>query len=65
MYEKERILILLNFTPEETRFFSGDENLEVERGKVLFSTHRKEESYFDLNIIALLPYEASIIKLET
>jgi hypothetical protein len=30
MYEKERILILLNFTPEETRFFSGDENLEVE-----------------------------------
>ncbi len=65
VFENEKIIILLNFSAEETRFFSGDENLNVERGKILFSTHRKEESYFDLNIIALLPYEASIIKLDT
>ncbi len=64
-YKDEKILILLNFTTEETRFFSGGEIPGFDRGKVLFSTNRKEESYFDLNIIALLPYEGIIIKLDT
>jgi glycosidase len=64
IYNDQKIIVLLNFTSEETRFFSGDEISGYDRGKVLFSTNRKEESYFDLNIIALLPYEGIIIKLE-
>ena len=64
IYEDSEILILLNFSAEETRFYSGGEKLRSERAKVLFSTHRKEDSYFDLNIISLLPYEGNILRLE-
>ena len=62
--EKERILVLLNFTSEETRFFSSNEIQDAVRGKILISSSRKSDSYFDVNIISLLPYEAIIVKLE-
>jgi alpha-glucosidase len=64
IFENTKILIILNFSSEETRFYSGSEGLDYERGKILFSTHKKEDSFFDLNIISLLPYEANILKLE-
>jgi len=61
--EKDKILILLNFSDGERRVFFGKENLNTELAKVLLSTHRKESETLNLGILSLEPYQVDIIKL--
>ncbi|MDX1958438.1 MAG: alpha-glucosidase [Leptospiraceae bacterium] len=62
-YSNDRILVILNFTDSERRFYPGKEPIHPNRGKVLFSTHRPEDAEIDLNIISVHGYEGLVIRL--
>ncbi len=62
IYESEKILVLLNFSDRERRF-PPIPNLSL-KGKILLSTHRAENTNYELGMIQLYPYEVNILKLE-
>lgn len=60
-YENEEIIIILNFSYQKKNFSYQ----KIDSSYVLISTHKKQNSSIDTNEITLMPYEASVVKINS